>query len=53
MDVQAWNHTVRSDNEQFMSGQISREEYWGRVHERDAQVKAMSPEDRKQVNGSL
>jgi SHS2 domain-containing protein len=41
----------KRDNKLFMTGKLTHEQYWTRVHARDAQVKAMSPEDRRKVNG--
>ncbi|MGH9057928.1 MAG: hypothetical protein ACRDZY_00195 [Acidimicrobiales bacterium] len=49
--VSKFKQASTDDNTQFMSGEIDHDEYWGRVHGRDAQVKEMSPDERAQVNG--
>lgn len=48
--VEAFKKSREDDNQQFMAEEITHDEYWGRVHKRDDQVKNMTPEERLQVN---
>ncbi len=47
---ESWKKAIKEDNEQYMSGRISHDEYWRRVDRRDAQIKTMSPQDRRRIN---
>jgi hypothetical protein len=45
-----WETQSDRDNARYMSGEISHNEYWTRVHGRDARIKRMSPAKRRRIN---
>lgn len=49
---QRWSARSRRENAQYMSGKLSNGQYWERVHQRDAQLKGMSPGRRQRINGT-
>lgn len=51
MDTAKWNEKCKADNDRFMSGDLSRDEYWDRVHQRDAYIANTTPEERRRLNG--
>jgi hypothetical protein len=52
-EIVAWKTAITTDNDQFMAGEISHDEYWSRVHTRDAALEAMSPDERARVQKLL
>jgi len=48
--VRGFKDASATDNAEFMSGRIDHDEFWRRVHARDAQVRAMTPQERQQIN---
>lgn len=51
VDKAKWDAKCKSDNDQFVSGQLGHDEYWARVHQRDDYIANTTPEERARLNG--